>query len=87
MTTQSKIELNDEPRSFESALADLETLVAELEDGNLALDASVERFRQATDLADYCKKLIADARLRITELQSDQPAPFPSDGEGDDVPF
>jgi exodeoxyribonuclease VII small subunit len=73
--------------TFEAALTDLNALVAELEDGNLGLDASVERFRKATELAEYCKRLIADARLRVTELQSDESGSQFSNGVGDDVPF
>lgn len=77
----------EQPKTFETALNELEVIVAELEEGNLALDASVERFRKASELAEFCKSLITDARLHVTELQSEQPVQASFDGAGDDVPF
>jgi exodeoxyribonuclease VII small subunit len=77
----------DAPKNFEEALTELESLVGDLEEGNLLLDLSVERFRQASELADYCKSLITEARLRVTELQSELPIQTTLDGAGDDVPF
>lgn len=73
--------------TFESALTKLETIVSELENGNLTLDASVERFRTASELADACRTLITEARLRVTELRSEPVPPLESDGVMDDVPF
>jgi exodeoxyribonuclease VII small subunit len=75
------------PKSFEDALSELESLVGELEEGNLTLDLSVERFRMASELAEYCKSLITEARLRVTELQSETPVQATLDGAGDDGPF
>ncbi|MEJ7838231.1 MAG: exodeoxyribonuclease VII small subunit [Thermomicrobiales bacterium] len=75
------------PASFETNLEELENIVAELEQGNLALDASVERFRKASELANTCKTMITKARLRVTELQADQSTAAPSDEASDDVPF
>jgi exodeoxyribonuclease VII small subunit len=77
----------ESPKSFEAALTDLEAIVAELEEGNLTLDASVDRFRKASDLAELCKTMITEARLRVTELQAAQPIQATFDGAGDDVPF
>lgn len=72
--------------TFESALAELDAIVAELETGNLTLDASVDRFRKASELADACKVLITEARLRVTELQAEPIPPLTEDGAVDDVP-
>ena len=73
----------DDKPTFESALTQLESIVTELETGDLGLDASVERFREATLLAGYCRDLIKNAWLRITELQPERQ----DNGAGDDVPF
>lgn len=86
MTTRKSAKVTS-PASFETNLEELEAIVAELEQGNLALDASVERFRKASDLADTCKAMITEARLRVTELQTEQAEPDPSDEASDDVPF
>ena len=83
MTQQTTPSAEDEQLTFEAALTQLETLVSDLENGELGLDASVERFRQATQLAGYCRDLIQNARLRITELQPERA----SNGAGDAIPF
>lgn len=72
--------------TFEGALTELETIVSELEQGNLTLDASVDRFRKASELSDACRTLITEARLRVTELQTEQAPPHSTDGATDDVP-
>jgi exodeoxyribonuclease VII small subunit len=77
---------NSNPKSFEAALTELEDIVAELEEGNLTLDASVDRFRKASDLAEYCKTMITEARLRVIELQAAQPGGTRFDGAGDEIP-
>ena len=77
----------DDPVSFEAALTELEAIVSVLEEGNLPLDASVERFRKASELADHCKALITGARLRVTELQTAPSITTTDIGAGDDVPF
>ena len=87
MTKTPKPTQSENPKPFETAFAELEVIVGELEGGNLTLDASVERFRKASDLAEYCKTMINEARLQVTELVSEQPTQATLDGAGDDVPF
>jgi len=68
--------------SFESALTNLQDLVERLESGTLTLDETIDDFRQATELATLCQRLIAEAELKITELaesgEPDQQGPSPS---------
>lgn len=56
--------------SFEAALTQLQELVLRLESAPLSLDETIADFRQGTELATYCQKLIADAELKVTELSS-----------------
>jgi len=50
---------------FETALARLDAIVAELEAGNLPLDRSVDLFKEGKDLARRCEALLKDAQSKI----------------------
>jgi exodeoxyribonuclease VII small subunit len=54
--------------TFESALVELQNVVARLETGTLSLDETIASFQQGTELAARCQKLISEAELRITTL-------------------
>lgn len=60
-----------EPLSFEDALLELEQTVAQLESGNLTLDASLELFERGRRLAAHCGQLLDQAQLRIEQLTED----------------
>jgi exodeoxyribonuclease VII small subunit len=57
--------------SFEEALLELEQTVAQLESGNLTLDASLALFERGQRLATYCGQLLDRAQLRIEQLTED----------------
>jgi exodeoxyribonuclease VII small subunit len=57
--------------SFEAAYAELETIIARLESGELALEESVELFERGRKLSDYCQSLLDKAELRVNQLGSD----------------
>jgi exodeoxyribonuclease VII small subunit len=59
---------NDEKRSFEQALADLEDHVRKLDGGELALEDSLTTFESGVRLVRECSELLDDAEQRITEL-------------------
>ncbi len=54
--------------SFEQALTSLQEIVAQLESGALTLEQTIVAFREGSDLAAHCQRLIADAELRITTI-------------------
>jgi exodeoxyribonuclease VII small subunit len=60
-----------EELSFEEALLELEQTVAQLESGNLTLDASLSLFERGRRLAAYCGLLLDKAQLRIEQLTED----------------
>ena len=50
-----------EEKTFEESVRNLETIVAELESGELDLDKSIQKYTEAMKLIDFCeKKLNAD---------------------------
>ena len=59
---------NDEKRSFEVALSELEEHVRKLDGGDLELEESLSTFETGVKLIRECSELLDDAEQRITEL-------------------
>lgn len=57
--------------SFESAYAELETIITRLESGELPLEDSIELYERGRQLSDYCQSLLDKAELRVTQLSGD----------------
>ncbi len=57
--------------SFEQALAELETTVARLEEGNLPLDEMVKLYQRGKSLAEHCQQLLDRATLQVRQLTAD----------------
>jgi exodeoxyribonuclease VII small subunit len=55
-------------KDFESALAELEKLVKQLEGGDLALDKSLALFERGVTLSRYCHDQLGAAERRIEQL-------------------
>jgi exodeoxyribonuclease VII small subunit len=55
-------------KDFESAIAELEKLVKQLEDGDLALDKSLQLFERGVELSRYCHEQLSAAQKRIEVL-------------------
>lgn len=60
-----------EKLSFEEALAELEKIVAQLESGDLTLEASLDLFEKGQKLAQQCNQELETAVLRIEQLTDD----------------
>ncbi len=54
--------------SFEKAFAELETIVAKLESGELSLDESLALFERGQALAAQCNSLLDAAELKVKQL-------------------
>ena len=54
--------------SFEEALAELEAIVARLEEGDLSLEESLVLFERGQALADQCNEQLSAATLRVEQL-------------------
>jgi exodeoxyribonuclease VII small subunit len=61
-------ELAGDPGSFEEQLAELEKIVEQLEDGDLALEQSVSLFERGVHLSNACKAQLSSAESRIQVL-------------------
>jgi exodeoxyribonuclease VII small subunit len=58
------------PKDFEDALRKLEAIVKELEEGDLSLERSLERYEQGVRLARFCSGKLEEAEKRIEVLQT-----------------
>lgn len=56
------------PKDFESAMAELEQIVRDMESGQVTLEQSLVRFERGTRLIEYCRKTLATAEQRIEVL-------------------
>jgi len=54
--------------SFEDSMKKIEEIVAELEKGELPLEASLDRFEEAVKLARACQRKLEKAQARISKL-------------------
>lgn len=54
-----------EPVAFEDALAELEQVVRDLEDGEIGLEDSLSRYERGVGLIKSCHALLRDAEQRI----------------------
>jgi len=69
--------VNAETLDFEAALKELETLVQQLERGELSLEQSLERFERGVQLTRRCQQALQQAEQRVLVLtQPDPQAPL-----------
>jgi exodeoxyribonuclease VII small subunit len=62
--------------TFEAALAELQQVVAQLEDGDLDLESALRLFERGTELASRCQRLVDEAELRVTRLRAEPASPL-----------
>jgi exodeoxyribonuclease VII small subunit len=56
--------------TFESALAELETIVARMEDGQLPLEQSLAAYKRGAELLKQCQAQLADAQQQVKVLEA-----------------
>lgn len=56
--------------SFESAISELENIVAQMENGETSLQDSLKLFERGTKLAAYCYTTLQDAEQKIVQLSA-----------------
>ncbi|HLQ45263.1 MAG TPA: exodeoxyribonuclease VII small subunit, partial [Planctomycetaceae bacterium] len=64
----SEVSETRQPLSFEAALSELQRIVAELEDGRVGLEESLERFERGIALLKTCHQVLEHAEQRIEVL-------------------
>jgi exodeoxyribonuclease VII small subunit len=61
--------------SFEEALERLETIVESMESGDLPLEGLLARYEEGARLSAICQARLADAELKIEQLEKNLPTP------------
>ena len=70
--------------SYEQSLEELESVVADLESGDLPLDDLLDRYEHGMQLIASCQKRLAQAELRVTEIAAESAI---EDEDMDSIPF
>lgn len=65
---------------FEKSLAELESLVEQLESGDLSLDQSLKQFKRGVELTRHCQGVLDEAQQTVKQLMD-------VDDESSAVPF
>lgn len=71
------------PKDYESALAELEAIVAEMESGQLPLEASLTAYKRGAELLQYCRLQLADAEKQVKILENGALQPFKTEDTDD----
>ena len=66
------------PQDFETALAELEALVATMEDGTLPLEQSLAAYRRGVELSRICQERLAQAEQQVKVLEGELLRPLDS---------
>lgn len=58
--------------TFEQAVAELEKITDDLENGKLGLEDSMKYYEKGTNLASLCAKKLKEAELKIQQLNDSE---------------
>jgi exodeoxyribonuclease VII small subunit len=70
---KTKENADDEPKSFESAISDLDQLVRKLESGTQPLEQMLSDYARAVELVQFCHGQLEGARRRVAQLERVHP--------------
>jgi exodeoxyribonuclease VII small subunit len=74
-------------KDFEAAIAELESIVKKLEDGDLPLEASLALYERGVQLSRFCHARLEDAERRVEVLsERGELKPAPASLDSDDSP-
>ena len=65
-------EKKDEPKSIEEIFERLESIISNLESGDIPLDKSLALFEQGMTLAETCRVQLNAAEQKVQELMKDK---------------
>ncbi|ELX12629.1 exodeoxyribonuclease 7 small subunit XseB [Janthinobacterium sp. HH01] len=71
------------PVSFEEAMAELAQLVAQMEAGQLPLEASVAAYARGSELVKFCAAQLEKVESQVKVLEGDMLKPFAEAGEAE----
>ena len=69
--------------TFETALAELETIVEQMEGGQLPLEQSLSAYKRGAQLLQFCQRQLQEAQQQVKVLESETLRKFASDEGGE----
>jgi exodeoxyribonuclease VII small subunit len=78
--TKSK---SQNPQSFEAALAEIESIVAAMEAGQLPLEQSLSAYKRGAELLQYCQARLLEAQQQVKILEAGTLKNFDGDDSAD----
>ncbi len=81
MAGQSKKTGTQKTPGFESAMAELEQIVADMEAGKLSLEDSLAAYKRGAELLTFCRSRIEDAQQQVRVLEDGMLKDFSTGGE------
>ena len=58
------------PKDYESAQAELESIVNEMESGQMPLEASLAAYKRGAELLQYCRQQLQEAEQQVKILEN-----------------
>ncbi|MGQ0580272.1 MAG: exodeoxyribonuclease VII small subunit [Betaproteobacteria bacterium] len=74
---------SQKPQSFEQALAEIESIVAAMEAGQLPLEKSLASYKRGAELLQYCHAQLQQAQQQVKVLEAGALQNFSGD-DGDE---
>ncbi len=68
--------LQKTPADFESAMRELEQLIAGMESGDLPLEASLQAYQRGAFLVKYCQTQLQKVQEQVKLVEADMVRPF-----------
>ena len=68
MTSKNANAKSIETMNFEQALSELETIVRDLEKGDIPLENSIESYERGIKLKQHCETKLRDAQAKIEKI-------------------
>lgn len=68
-------------QTFESALTELENIVATMEAGQQPLEQLLSAYKRGTELLQFCQQALADAQQQVRILEAGSLQNFPAEGD------
>lgn len=81
---KSDLEPDDLPQDFEAAMAQLEEIVAQMERGDMSLEASLVAYQRGVALTRICQDRLVRAEQKVKVLSDELLKPFELGGDYDD---
>ncbi len=73
-----------QPQSFETAMTELERIVADMESGQLPLQQSLAAYQRGAELLQFCQQALAAAQQQVQVLENGVLKPFTTPDSNDE---